>query len=408
MQDNELYELSDEELEAAFREARGSGVELDDDNDDDSGLHNEPLVPEHEGEELPNLDPDVDPTAVDDDDTDIDDDNPDDLTDVVPGEDDPETEPADKAKPAEEPKPADDKAATEAKPAAEAKPETHTFRANGQEFSFTNEEILKNFPSVFGQAMDYTKKMQAIKPWRKTIDALESANIGQEDINLAIEVLKGTPEAIGEVLKRHKIDAFDLKADEDTPEYTAPSHGRDEHQLAIRDVIQDLSGDPEFNVTRGVLDKDGWDNASWEFLTADPERIRLLHVDVKSGLFQQAQAEMNKLRALDRGRRADYEYYMEAARGIIQQNQQASIAEQQRQLNEQAEAEQARLAQEEAAKRAAVREQGARRAATTAAAAGRRAAAPTAARPKAGGPVDYLSASSEEFEEWYRKAMDGQ
>ena len=65
------------------------------------------------------------------------------------------------------------------------------FKANGREYKFTPEEIMAQFPKVFGQAMDYTRKTQAMKPWRKTIDAIEQAKLGHDDINLMIDVMKG-------------------------------------------------------------------------------------------------------------------------------------------------------------------------------------------------------------------------
>lgn len=391
MQEDDLFDMSDEDLEAAFKAARGSSADdtgvppdepVDDfQGDDDGGYAGEGDDDDDNGTEAPTGEPGDDDGA----------DGDDDEAKAAEGE------PADAGSVED---PADTKAAKEVPPAA---PTRHTFRANGQEFSFTQEEIMKNFPSVFGQAMDYTKKMQAIKPWRKTIDALESASIGQEDLNLAIEVLKGTPEAIGEILKRHNIDPYELQTNaEEKTDYVAPDHGRDAHQLAIRDVLADLHSDPDFAITRGVLDKGGWDDTSWEFLTEDPERIRLLHQDVKSGLFRESMGEMQKLRALDRGRKPDYQYYLEAARTVIQNTQNAVILEQQRQ-QQAAQAEAARVDQQ---RRTQVKEQGQRRAATTQAAAGRRAAAPAATRPKAPGPQDYLNASTEEFEDWYKSVMD--
>lgn len=390
MQEDDLYDMSDEDLEAAFKAARGSSV------DDVAEPSDEP-VEDFQG------DNDSGYEDVGDEDS-----GTEELADEPAGADDGDDGGEEAPEPEDEPtnagdveEPADTESGKEVP--APAAPTRHTFRANGQEFSFTQEEIMKNFPSVFGQAMDYTKKMQAIKPWRKTIDALESASIGQEDLNLAIEVLKGTPEAIGEVLKRHGIDPYELQTNaEEAANYVAPDHGRDAHQLAVRDVLADLHSDPDFAVTRGVLDKGGWDDTSWEFLTEDPERIRLLHQDVKSGLFRESMGEMQKLRALDRGRKPDYQYYLEAARTVIQNTQKATILEQQRQ-QQAAQAEAARVEQQ---RRTQVKEQGQRRAATTQAAAGRRAAAPAATRPKAPGPQDYLSASTEEFEDWYKSVMD--
>ena len=89
----------------------------------------------------------------------------------------------------DEDQPEADEEATE----TEAQPtQTYKYKANGKEYEFTADEIMKRFPQVFGQAMDYTRKMQGIKPWRQTIDALEQAQLGHEDVNLMIDALRGT------------------------------------------------------------------------------------------------------------------------------------------------------------------------------------------------------------------------
>ena len=72
-----------------------------------------------------------------------------------------------------------------------AGPVVRKFKANGQDFEFSDEEILDQFETVFGKAMDYTQKMQKIAPYRKMISALEQEGVTHDALNLALDALKG-------------------------------------------------------------------------------------------------------------------------------------------------------------------------------------------------------------------------
>ena len=111
---------------------------------------------------------------------------------------------------------ADEKPETEEGEAqAEVQPiQKHKCKANGREYEFSDEEVREQFPKIFGQAMDYTKKMQALKPWRQSIDALESNGLSHEDVNLMIDVLKGNKDAVAAVLKRTGVDALELDVEQ--------------------------------------------------------------------------------------------------------------------------------------------------------------------------------------------------
>lgn len=191
------------------------------------------------------------------------------------------------------------------------------FKANGQDYELTEAEILERFPQVFAQAMDYTKKTQAIKPWRKTIDALESAKVSHEDVNLMIDVLKGDKAAISEVLRKNNIDSLELDTEDVT--YAATDYGRDEKTLAVLEAIEEIKHDPEYSLTGNILSAK-WDSPSLEVMADNPELIKLLHVDVKSGMFQKLQPIINKLKVYDGGRNTDLQYYKMAAEELAASN----------------------------------------------------------------------------------------
>ncbi len=270
------------------------------------------------------------------------------------------------------------------------------FKANGKEYEFTEDEMKNQFPKVFGQAMDYTRKTQAMKPWRKTIDAIEQAKLGHEDVNLMIDVLRGDKQAIAEVMKRTGVDALDL--DTENSKYVPKDYGRDDTALAIKDVIDEISGDREYDITHKVLSRD-WDEASFREMTKDPELIKQLHVDVKSGMFGKVQPIAEKMKLYDGSKQSDLDYYKMAAVEYFREQDEiqrrADAIEQQRAAQLAKQEKQSEIARVRAAEQARVK--------TVEKVELRKAAAPIKASAGTKKVVDYLDVSDEAFEEWYQK-----
>lgn len=367
MTEDQMWNMSDEEVERLFREAQAENGSPD------------------VGQELDMEQPDVDS----DDDLTVDDAGEEETV-----EDSTEADESDEIAEVEE-----EQAETEEEETVEDTAEVQQkfkFKANGKEYEFSEDEIKSQFPKIFGQAMDYTKKTQAMKPWRKTIDAIEQAKLGHDEINLAIDVLRGDRNAIAEVIKRAGIDTLEL--DTENSRYVPKDYGRDDNALAIKDVIDEISADREYEVTHRVLSKD-WDDNSFREMTKDPELIKLLHMDVKSGTYDKVQTIAEKLKVFDRGRQSDLDYYKAAAgeyfRELSEETRRAEAIEQQRLAREakiarQAEVERVKVAQAAREKVAEKVEQ-------------RKAAAPVRSNAGTKKVVDYLDDSDEGFEEWYKQ-----
>ena len=374
-----MFYMSDDELEAAFREARAQDMspKTDIETETISMVEDEPLDLEQPIEEDSDNDLVVDEVTEEEVVTDS---EPEvEVTDEEPAEVDEQTENTE----------------DEELPEITETP-VHKFKANGKEYSFTPEEMMEQFPKIFGQAMDYTKKTQALKPWRKTIDAIESARLGHDDINLMIDVFKGDKNAIAELIKRTGVDALDL--DTENSKYVPKDYGRDDTALAIKDIVDEISADKEYETTHRILSKE-WDERSFSELTKDPELIRLLHVDVKSGMYDKVQPIAEKMKVFDRGRQSDLDYYKAAAqeyfRAEAETERRAKAIEDQRLAREAKLARQAEIERVKATqiKQAAVREQ----------AVVRKAAAPVKSNAGTKKPVtDYLDESEEAYDEWYK------
>ena len=384
MTEERLYSLSDEELEKAFLDAKENEqyAEADEPIQESGDVYEDEEI---EIMEQPGEDEDsVEEGATSTDEVETETESTADTTkpdkEVVEGDEDPIE---------------DDNLEDDIVDEAQKEHQELAFKANGREYKFTQDEIMAQFPKIFGQAMDYTKKTQAMKPWRKTIDAIEEAKLGHNDINLMIDVMKGNKEAIAEVLKRTGVDSLEI--DTENSKYTPNDYGRDDKALAIKDIIEEISVDREYETTHKVLSKE-WDEKSFKRMTDDPELIRLLHYDVKSGTFDKVQAVAEKIKVFDRGLKTDLEYYELASKEIAQQFQEeqrrAYEVERQRadreaRLTKQAEIERVRKTQE-------------RQKEVEVKAVERKAATPTSRKAVSSKVVDYLDDSDEAFEDWYK------
>lgn len=415
MENDELWDMSDEELEAAFKEAQAAEQSPDTDleaeaSETEEFEEAEPSTEEPDSDEDATLDEEVDenddgPEQPEEDDLEdsghdtSDESKPDDTSE----EDDSETDDDDLDEDSETDE--EDSSEDEEDEEEEEQPvETYKFRANGKDYEFSSEEIVDQFPRIFGQAMDYTKKMQTIKPWRKTIDAIEGAKLSHDDVNLMIDVLKGDKKAITEVLKRTGTDTFELDTETDS-NYVAKDYGRDDGALAIKDVVDDISRDVEYATTHNILSKE-WDDGSWKTIAQNPEMIRLLHTDVKSGMYQTLQPIAEKLKVYDGAKKSDLDYYKEAAQQHFNQVAKQEAYEE-RQATRKAKKDADIAAQEaERTRLADVKAKEEKRSATKQASAKRKAAAPTKNAAAGREVIDYLDESDEAFDEWYNKLQE--
>lgn len=377
----DLYDMSDEQLEEAFRAAK---AELNSPEIETSQEELEPAVEESTEEQLTESD-------------DLDNSQESDLDGTESGvEVDTETDSEDSeldtdgtnAVDSEQTGKVGAKVKTPVQPA-----QKYRVKANGKEYEFTEEEVRAQFPRVFGQAMDYTRKMQQIKPWRQTIDAIEQAKLGHDDVSLMIDVLKGDKAAIAAVLKRTGVDTLEL--DTDDSKYVPKSYGRDEGTLAIKDVVDEISQDQEYAMTSRIVDRE-WDDNSWREMSKDPSLIKGLHIDVKSGVYSKVQPIAEKMKLYEGGRRSDLDYYRIAAQEYYKElDAQAAYA---RGVQE---ARQEKVVQQER-KVVEVKQKEVQRKATEQAAVKRKAAAPTkVGTSKPSSVIDYLDDDEEAFNEWY-------
>ena len=378
MSDNEINDLSDAELEAAFKSAKaeiGSTVTIANEPDVDYDDEVDEL-------EQPDVDSDDDTSTNEEDEKEVEDDS------------DTENEDADESAETEDEQ--TDNTEKQSDEVVQPTQEILKVKANGQDYEFTLDEMKSQFGSIFAKAQDYTKKTQALKEYRKTIDIVQNAGLSDNDLNLFADVLKGDKDAIAAVLKRTGVDALDL--DVENVNYAPKNYGRNDTELAIKDIVDDISADKEYVITHNILEKQ-WDSKSREKFIEDPNMIKGLHIDVKSGLYDKLNPIMQKLKIYDGATRSDLDYYFMAHKQFMDSQREASSKAEKAEL---ARVEnQAKVA--EAEKVSTVKAKMAQQTATKEASVKRKAAAPTK---KAAGTskINYLNddPSDDEVEEWFK------
>ena len=411
MNEEDLWDMSDEELEAAVKESKASDKSeeideqvqdsfpeedsnLEEDLDSDEGDENSEEITSEEEEDGPEQSEDDESLEDSDHDSSEESDEADAEDEDTSKTDD---EASDKSSESDEEESSDeaDESEDDKQPA-----QMYKFKANDKDYEFSSQEIVDQFPKIFGQAMDYTKKMQAIKPWRKTIDAIEGAELSHEDVSLMIDVLKGDKVAVTEVLKRTGIDTLELDTEGDS-KYIAKNYGRDDGALAIKDVIDSISQDDEYATTHGIISKD-WDDKSWGTMSQNPEMIKLLHSDVKSGMYSTLQPIAEKLKVFGGATKSDLDYYKEAAQQHFNKiAQEDALSKRNLERTSKIEAEDLKKSQ-----LAKVKADSEKRDETKKASVKRKAAAPAKSAASGREVVDYLEDSDEAFDEWYKALQD--
>lgn len=271
----------------------------------------------------------------------------------------------------------EDSAQPEAEP---AKVKTRKFKADGKEYEFTEQEMLDQFESVFGKAINFTQKTQKLAPYRKMISALEEESITSDQLDLAIDALKGDKGALAKLAKMNEIDPFDLSDEELQNNYTPKQYGKDQTQLDIDEIVSKISKDSEFQITKSVIDET-WDQQSRIAFAENPSMIEGLHNDIKSGLYDKVAPLAMKLKVLDgNAKKSDLEYYMLAGQQLMNQKGQAPTG------NPNAKAQAAESKFDQASSEAQRK----------------RAATSTRTRADRKPVTNYLDDNDEAFDEWYK------
>ena len=167
------------------------------------------------------------------------------------------------------------------------------FKANGREIKV---ESVDEAISLMQMGANYSKKMAAMKPHLQMLRTLEKNNLlSQDKLNLLVELDKGNPEAIANLLRTKNIDPLDLDI-ESAASYTPVDHKVGDNEFAVEEAFNAIEHTPTYSDTVNVIAN--LDDASKREIANDVGFISALNSHIASGIYQKVMAEVDKQKAL--------------------------------------------------------------------------------------------------------------
>ena len=168
------------------------------------------------------------------------------------------------------------------------------FKANGKMFTPQSpEEAI----SLMQMGANYTRKMQALQPYRKVMLMLENNGLMDEDkLSYLIDLDKKNPEAIRKLLKDSGTDPLDINMEEEI-NYQKGNHRVSDTEAAFATELDDLKSTPEGQATLGVISQT-WDEASKTALFENRGLLLTIQTQRENGIYDIISNEVNRLQTL--------------------------------------------------------------------------------------------------------------
>jgi hypothetical protein len=167
-------------------------------------------------------------------------------------------------------------------------------KANGTEITLRDaDEALR----LIQKGAGYEKKMEALKPARKSAAMLEAAGLLGDDTALShmIDLYNGNPQAIARLVKDLKIDIFALDLDAGD-QYRAVSHLQTDEAVTFTETLKEvrtLEGGKE-----ALALIDSWDQPSKDAIWGNAEAVRQIFEYKQSGVYDTVATEVERRRTL--------------------------------------------------------------------------------------------------------------
>lgn len=172
------------------------------------------------------------------------------------------------------------------------------FKAAKREIQLDNPEEARRLMQM---GVDYSRKMQMMKPYQRILHTLEKANLlDPERINFLIDLDNKDPEAIKKLLKDSSFDPTEHSLDEDSEStYTPKNHAPSDEEFNVREAFESISTTDSFDKTVDIITKQ-WDPRSKDLLRDNPKWIPLINNHVADGTYDKVWAFVERERMLGR------------------------------------------------------------------------------------------------------------
>ena len=169
------------------------------------------------------------------------------------------------------------------------------FKANGKTISLKSpDEAIQ----LMQMGANYTRKMQSIAPYRKTLMMLEKAQLLDEDkLSYALDLLNGNQEAIKKLLKDTKVDPLEFNT-EDNVNYQPGLNNRvSDAEVNFKSTLDDLVSTADgLNTVKEI--NTNWDEESKGELWKEPRLMNIIHQQKMAGIYDQIADEVNRRKVL--------------------------------------------------------------------------------------------------------------
>ena len=182
---------------------------------------------------------------------------------------------------------------------------TAPFKAAGREFQVRNvDEAI----SLMQKGVDYTRKQQALKPRLMEMRTLEEQGMLGNNLNYAIDLFNGNPQAIAKLIKDKGIDINSIMPQPTTDEfgqpvpqketpYTPNNYSVSPEKFALKEVMDDLQS---ANKMQPVLDTlRTFDQDSLAEFAKSPKYLTALSNLIDSGMYDSIRSELDHARVVD-------------------------------------------------------------------------------------------------------------
>ena len=212
------------------------------------------------------------------------------------------------------------------------------FKANGKQIQVSN---VDDALTLMKMGANYNKKMAALKPNLKIVKMLEENDLlDEKKIGHLIDVSKHDTGAINKVLTDAKLDPLDI--DTENIKYQPKDHTISDSQMELSRVLTEIQNNESFPKTIDTINNQ-WDAESKQMALNDPNIISVVDEHIQSGVFDIIVSEMEKERMLGRlSGVSDAIAYKTIGDTLNKQgrfNQQATVPEVQKQVEDPAAAE---------------------------------------------------------------------
>ena len=181
---------------------------------------------------------------------------------------------------------------------------TSPFKASGKEFQVRNvDEAI----SLMQKGVDYTRKQQALKPRLAEMRTLEEQGMLGNNLNYAIDLFHGNPQAIARLIKEKGIDVNQLlpKTDEfgnpvesqDEVPYIPNNYAKTPAQNHFQEVLEELQTRGSYQQVDAIIPD--LDVESKKQLQQDPDKLLVISDMIQGGHFQAIKDELEHRKIVD-------------------------------------------------------------------------------------------------------------